>query len=147
MSNPNQYATFEDAVALLPSLESNASAELLFDFFSSTVSAFVDPGLVGQYTNILSMMLTLHFLDLFYKGESSATFTPNDWVAFSGSINGIEAEKVSLKFSGGGESGNRDDVWESDLSQTKFGQTYLDYIKAIRTTIGIDGQGNLWACI
>lgn len=141
---PNQYPVFADAVNLVPSLQYNASAQNLFNFFLGTVSGFVDPGFAQNNTNSLSLFLILHFMTLLYKSNSAAKFDPQNATAYTGAIMAIEGEKVGVTLAGGN---NREDAWETDLSQTIYGQMYLDYIYAIRNQVGIDGRGGLWASV
>lgn len=142
-ADPYAYASWADVVIVMPNLLGNDDAERIFDLFLNySITAMVDPGLVTQWTFILSLNLLLHFMTEWLKGVERQTFKAADWLGKSGPITAMEAEKVSLKFSD-----PKSDPWETNLSQTEFGQEYLVIIRFVRTIIGIDGQGNLWASI
>ena len=142
-ANPYAYATWDDVLEIMPNLTDNEDAERIFNLFLNySITAMVDPGLVTQWTFILSLNLLLHFMVEWLKGVESQTFKAADWLGKAGPIIEMVAEKVSLKFAN-----SYDDPWETNLSQTEFGQEYLIIIRFVRTIIGIDGQGNLWASI
>jgi hypothetical protein len=143
MSDPYSYPTWEDAVAYIPNLENDATAERLFNVFLTSMPGLVDPGLVGEHTFQLSLHLTLHFMSSIWEGGRKPKFDAESYAGSTGAVTAIEGEKLSLKF----HNGESKDPWESDLSQTQFGQIYLQMIKAVRTIIGIDGRGKMWASL
>lgn len=143
MADSYSYATWSDAVAFIPNLENDATAERLFNAFIPSMSAMIDPSMTGEYTNILSLNLGLHFMSQIWEGGRKSVFDGEDYSASIGPVSGIEGEQVNIKFG----SGKNMDEWESDLSKTEFGRTYLRLIKSIRTQIGINGRGKLWASI
>lgn len=143
MSDPYSYPTWDDAVAYIPNMEGDATAERLFNVFLTSLPGLVDPSLVGQFTFQLSLNLTLHFMSLIWESGRKPTFDAESYAGSTGAVTSIEGEKVSVKF----HNGESKDPWESDLSQTEFGQIYLQLIKAIRTIIGIDGNGKMWASL
>lgn len=141
MSLPNEYATWADAIAFTPSLDGNSVAQALFNIWITTMPAFVDPNLTGSQTNILSLLLTLHFITIFYDGSSATAFLPEDFVGTTGAIQSLLAEKVAITYLKSGQM----TVFQSDLSQTSYGQSFNTLIASLRTIIGIDGLGNPWA--
>lgn len=140
MADNYSYATWEDAVEFIPNLENDPTANRLFETFMSSMPAMVDPAVVGEFTNILSLNLGLHFMSVIWEGGRKDIFDAESYSGSTGAVAGIEGEKVSVKFG----STERKDPWESDLTQTQFGQTYLLLIKSIRTKIGINGKGKMW---
>jgi hypothetical protein len=143
MSDPYSYPTWEDAVAYIPNLENDATAERLFNVFLTSMPGLVDPSLVGQHTFQLSLNLTLHFMSVLWGDGRKPKFDAKGYAGVTGAVSSILGEKVQVTFQGS----NRKDPWESDLSQTQFGLIYLDLIQAVRTIIGIDGQGKMWASL
>jgi hypothetical protein len=140
MSNPNSYAVWADAVAFVPSLDGDIVAENLFNIWIQTMPSFVDPSLAGNQTNILSLLLTLHFITIFYSGSKSVVFLPEDFVGTAGAIQGLVGEKVAIQYLKSAEM----TVFQSDLSQTSYGQSFNTIVASLRAIIGIDGQGGLW---
>lgn len=143
MSIPNTYADWSDAIAFTPSLSGNIVAENLFNIWITTMPAFVDPNLCGDQTNILSLMLTLHFITIFYDGSTATAFLPEDFVGTTGAIQGLGAEKVSVQYLKGPVM----TAFQADLSQTSYGQSFNTILASLRTIIGIDGRGGLWAAV
>ncbi len=136
----NQYATWDDAISFMPNLIGNETAENQFNFFAKNISVFVNPNVVWQYTNIISLLYCLHFMAMFYAGSSKPIFDPSVYVANTGAVKSLLAEKVALQY-GGKE---KDTGLQSDLAQTVFGQTALDFTIMASYVFGIDGQGSLY---
>ena len=141
-ASPSDYPTWVDALEIFPNLTGDATAENLFNLFLASVKNMVDQGLCGEYTFILSFCLTMHFMSVLWDGGKAAVFDADEFTGTSGAVTSVEAEKVSVKFEGGAQR----DAWESDLSQSEFGQIYLDMVKVMRAVVGIQG-GNLWASV
>lgn len=141
MADQYSYATWADAEAYLPNIGGDANAERLFDIFMASMPAMVDPNLMGQFTNTLSLNLALHFVSVIWEGSLRDKFDASSYDGSTGPVAEIEGEQVRVKFSSNG----RIDPWESDLTQTEFGQIYLLLVKSARTILGIDGKGKMWA--
>lgn len=144
-SNPYQYPTYQDLTTLVPSLANNAQVSTLFTSFQAAASVYVDPNFAKQYTNVLSLYLVLHFITLFFKGITSATFDPfNFFTVSAGPAQEIEAERVKTKFAEF-KSNSNDLDWEANLNRTVWGQLYLQTVYMVRKLFGVDGNGNLWS--
>ena len=141
-ADPTQCATWADAIQVFPSLDGDTNAERMFNIHAQSVSAFVRSSHAQEYTWILTLSLQLHFMTVQLDAARDTTFDPDAYVGTSGPMNKLDAERVSISYSDGA----RMTQFESDLSQTEFGQVYLQYVKAVNIVKGL-ATGNMWIAV
>ncbi len=142
-SNPYDYATYSDAVALIPNLDLVPSSEMIYDMCSDYMSALIDRTRYGDQTGKLSFNLTMYFYCQVVEGVTNEKFFPDDYLSVSGAISSVTANKVTTSFAKNIVKEN----WESSLNQNTFGLNYLLLTKALNLAIGIDGYGNPFCAI
>ena len=131
IANPANYATYTDALSLLPSLANLVTIEGVFvgeGLYNFVSNFMVQPQLPKSRwarlnpcpLGVLSLYLTLHYFTLSIRTTLNPLFDPNDAEATSGSINEILAEDFKVRYS-------EDKVansLQSSYFQTDYGRTY-----------------------
>lgn len=151
ISNPQDYATYEDALSLYPSMANIVSpegefiAEGLYNFTREYVTKNVfNKNRFLRIKNcpvgMLTLYLTMHYFILSLRSVENPLFDVNDFQETSGTIEELKAEQFLVRYS----KDNAKNIEQSFYSQTSAGRQYLLNLRQANKLIGISGFGRPW---
>lgn len=141
----NCFATSAEALLRYPAFTNVTDFTLTFDRYREIMYLYINASLASEYTNELSLQLTLHLIVEDYSGlVNNNSFNEGDFIGTTGPASKILAEKVAIEFNKRGTNASIHGSWADNVQTTIFGQNFYNLVTNMRRKYGVDGKGNMW---